>query len=91
MLGRDLLDLSCNVHSLGSLSIAYRKITKTFEKEANCSSALYGQQSILERLILIINKVKYKESSGDPSPFRAHLDMHSLDKNLIIRFDCLID
>ena len=86
VLGRDLLDLSCNVHPLDSLSIAYRKITKTFEKEENCTSALYGQQSILERLILIINKIKYKESSGDPSAFRAYLDMHSLDKNLIIRY-----
>ena len=54
-LGCDLLDLSCNVHALDSLSIAYRNITTTFEKEENWTSALYGQYRILEHLILIIN------------------------------------
>ena len=69
VLGCDLLDLSCNGHPLDYLFIAYRKITNTFVKVENCTSALYGQLSILDHLILIINKIRH--SNGAPSAFRA--------------------
>lgn len=85
-LGRNLLDLNCNIHPLDSLSIAYRGLAKSFEKDEGCTSALSGQTSILERLILIISKIKYKEGSGDPCAFRAYLEIHNIDKNLIPRY-----
>ena len=84
--GHELLMLNCNVHPLDSLSAALRKHVKEFETEHGCTTKLYGKDSALMRLVLIINKLKYKQGKGDPTSMRSFFDSNNLDRNLIPRY-----
>ena len=60
---------------LDSSSIAYRKIIKRFEKENICTSALYGNLSIFERLSLIMAQKLIEWRGDDHSAFKTYLDL----------------
>ena len=46
----------------------------------------YTEKTALMPLILIINKLKYKQGKGDPTSMRSFVDSNNLDRNLIPRY-----
>lgn len=50
--GHHVLDLNCNIHPLDSLSIAFRKLCKTFDSEHNVTSHLYRTEAALVKVII---------------------------------------
>ena len=81
--GKSLNDLHCNLHPLDSISTCCRVALKSEEKE---HTSLYGKDCVAGKIVVQINKLRYKDGKGDPRGFVIFLESNNLPRGLLPRY-----
>jgi hypothetical protein len=85
ILGIELNELNCHLHPLDTIANKSKTCLSRLENGKPCPS-LFGNGCLAERIILALNKMRYKDGKGDPHGFRVFLQDYNIPKGLIIRY-----
>ena len=83
---KTLNELNCHLHPLDSLATKTRTALKQQEQERDVTSKLFGTECIASKIVLQMNKLRFKDGKGDPRGFKAFLDQEHLPRGLIPRY-----
>ena len=85
--GKKLTELNCHLHPLDTIAKDVGKELKQVEKECGLDKdgKLYGVESLAERIVLVVNKLRYKDGPGYPKGFKAFLESNGLPRGLLPR------
>jgi hypothetical protein len=81
--GKKLNELSCNLHPLDTIATECKNALKLFEKT---QSTLFGKDCKAANFVLQLNKLRYKDSKGDPRAFLAFLAENGLPNGFFPRY-----
>ena len=81
--GKSLIEVNCHLHPLDTIATKCRSALLSLETE---KSKLFGQGCLAEKVILGLNKMRFKDGKGDPHGFRVFLHDQNLPQSLIIRY-----
>ena len=77
---KTLTELNCRLHPLDTIASA---ALKRVESE---KGKLFGNDCIAAKLVLQLNKLRYKDGKGDPRGFKAFLDSYNLPRDFVPRY-----
>ena len=80
-----LLEVNCHLHPLDTIATKCRSTLKLLEHGIE-KSKLFGHGCRAEKVILALNKMRFKDGKGDPHGFRAFLRDYKLPQSLVIRY-----
>ena len=89
---KSLNELNCHLHPLETIASCCKTALKKTEDEEkqkypqNCPFQFNGSEAAAPNLIWIINKIRYKDSSGDPKGFGNALRKAGLPQGLLPRY-----
>ena len=63
-------ELNCHLHPLDSFSTSVRSALAKLESSQKISSQLYGSDCVAGKIVLQMNKLRYKDGKGDPRSFK---------------------
>ncbi|XP_065641786.1 uncharacterized protein LOC124810435 isoform X1 [Hydra vulgaris] len=78
--GKNLNELNCHLHPLDTIAISGREVLKSLELE-HCK--LYGSDCMAVKIVLALNKMRFKDGKGDPQGFVNFLDNNKLPRGII--------
>jgi hypothetical protein len=78
-----LVEVNCHLHPLDSIATKCKSTLKLMEIT---KSKLFGSGCRAEKVILALNKMRFKDSKGDPHGFRVFLDDQNLPQSLVVRY-----
>ena len=82
--GTTLIEVNCHLHLLDTIATKSRGALKSLE--SGSESKLFGRGCLAEKVVLALNKMRFKDSKGDPHGFRVFLSDCNLPQSLIIRY-----
>ena len=80
-LGKDLVELNCNVHPLDGLAGTTRKLLLD-----NVKSVTFGKEAACVNFISAMSKMRFKNGKGDPHGFKLHLKSQKIPCKMIPRY-----
>ena len=81
--GKYLNELNCHLHPLDSVASSVRAALKKLEESRG---SLFGKDCLAANVILQMNKLRYKNSKGDPRGFVAFLDDKGIPRGVLPRY-----
>ena len=81
--GTTLVEVNCHLHPLDSIASKCKSTLKSLETS---KSRLFGAGCRAEKVILAMNKMRFKDGKGDPHGFRVFLKDNHLPQSLIVRY-----
>ena len=81
--GKTLIEVNCHLHPLDTIATRCRTALRSLETE---KSKLFGNGCLAEKIILALNKMRFKDGKGDPHGFRVFLRDNNLPQSLIVRY-----
>ncbi|XP_050404243.1 uncharacterized protein LOC126820380 [Patella vulgata] len=81
--GKTLNELNCHLHPLDTIATKCRSALKSVESE---KGELFGNDCVIGNLVVQMNKLRYKDSKGDPKGFKTFLDDNNLPRGLLPRY-----
>nr|XP_047125864.1 uncharacterized protein LOC124807709 [Hydra vulgaris] len=81
--GKSLNELNCRLHPLDTIATSCRLTFKSIELE---SCELYGNYCMAAKIVLAINKMRFKDGKGDPKGFVNFLDNNKLPRGITPRY-----
>nr|XP_047126045.1 uncharacterized protein LOC124807754 [Hydra vulgaris]XP_047126048.1 uncharacterized protein LOC124807754 [Hydra vulgaris]XP_047126050.1 uncharacterized protein LOC124807754 [Hydra vulgaris] len=81
--GKSLNELNCHLHPLDTIATSCRSTLKSLELD---SCELYGNDCIAAKIVLAMNKMRFKDGKGDPKGFVNFLDNNKLPRGIIPRY-----
>ena len=75
---KSLNELNCHLHPLDSFSTSVRSSLAKLESSQKISSQLYGSDCVAGKIVLQMNKLRYKDGKGDPRGFKIFLENENL-------------
>ena len=81
--GKNLNELNCHLHPLDTIAISCRSALQSLEKE---SCLLFGHDCMAVKIVLAMNKMRFKDGKGDPAGFINFLDNNKLPRGTIPRY-----
>jgi hypothetical protein len=85
--GHPLAKVNCNLHPLDSIATKCKTVAQQYEKEKGVSCpALFSGTCLSEKIVLGMNTLRFKDSSGSPAEVKSTLDEHNLPRGLISRY-----
>ena len=77
-----LLEVNCHLHPLDTIATKCRSTLKSLEHGIE-KSKLFGQGCRADKVILALNKMRFKDGKGDPHGFRAFLRDYNLPQSVV--------
>ena len=81
--GTTLVEVNCHLHPLDTIA---SKTKSTLQLLETSKSKLFGSGCRAEKVILAMNKMRFKDGKGDPHGFRVFLKDNDLPQSLIVRY-----
>nr|XP_047136574.1 uncharacterized protein LOC124813491 isoform X1 [Hydra vulgaris]XP_047136575.1 uncharacterized protein LOC124813491 isoform X1 [Hydra vulgaris] len=81
--GKNLNELNCHLHPLETIAISCRETLKSLELEP-CK--LFGYDCVAVKIVLAMNKMRFKDGKGDLQGFVNFLDNNQLPRGIIPRY-----
>ncbi|XP_065639645.1 uncharacterized protein LOC136072368 [Hydra vulgaris] len=81
--GKTLNELNCHLHPLDTIATECRSALKCLETE-KCE--LFGNDCLAVKIVLAMNKMRFKDGKGDPEGFVTFLDHKKLPRCIIPRY-----
>nr|XP_047133635.1 uncharacterized protein LOC124811655 [Hydra vulgaris] len=81
--GKNLNELNCHLHPLDTIAISCCEVLKSLEIE-RCE--LFGYDCMAVKIVLAMNKMRFKDGKGDPQGFVNFLDNNKLPRGIIPRY-----
>ena len=81
--GKNLNELNCHLHPLDTIAISCREVLKSLEFD-RCQ--LFGNECMAVKVVLAMNKMRFKDVKGDPQGFVNFLDNNKLPQGIIPRY-----
>ncbi|XP_047126932.1 uncharacterized protein LOC124808016 [Hydra vulgaris] len=81
--GKTLNELNCHLHPLDTIATECRLALKSLENEY-CD--LFGYDCMAVKIVLAMNKMRFKDVKGDPKGFVDFLDNNKLNRGIIPRY-----
>lgn len=82
-LGKSIIEVNCHLHPLDTITSKCKSVLLSMESQ---KSKLYGTGCLAEKIVLALNKMRYKDGKGDPHGFRVFLQDHHLPQSLLARY-----
>jgi hypothetical protein len=83
--GSTLVEINCHLHPLDTIATKSKTALKSLEP-TGVKSKLFSGTCRAERVIIAMNKMRFKDSKGDPHGFRVFLTDLNLSLSLITRY-----
>ena len=83
---KSLNELNCHLHPLDSFSTSVRSSLAKLESSQKISSQLYGSDCVAGKIVLQMNKLRYKDGKGDPRGFKIFLENENLKLGIVPRY-----
>lgn len=83
---KTLTELNCHLHPLDSVATKVRASLKMYERNGNIPKKILGSDCLAGDLVVQINKLRYKNSKGDPKGFVIFLEANGLPRGLLPRY-----
>lgn len=83
---KSLNELNCHLHPLDSISNKVRTALKKYEKDRQFPKKILGSDCLAGDLVVQINKLRFKNSKGDPLGFVVLLDEKKLPHGILPRY-----
>nr|XP_047144092.1 uncharacterized protein LOC124817731 [Hydra vulgaris] len=81
--GKNLNELNCHLHPLDTIATECRSALKSLESE---TCELFGNDCMAVKIVLAMNKMRFKDVKGDPQGFVNFLDNNKLPRCIIPRY-----
>ena len=81
---KTLNELNCHLHPLDSIATKVRTALK--ECEGGAEGQVWGNDCFAGKIVLQMNKLRFKDGKGDPQGFKTFLDDHDLPRGLVLRY-----
>ena len=83
---KSLNELNCHLHPLDSFSTSVRSALAKLESSQKISSQLYGSDCVAGKIVLQMNKLRYKGGKGDSCGFNIFLENQNLKLSIVPRY-----
>ncbi|ELU05267.1 hypothetical protein CAPTEDRAFT_206895 [Capitella teleta] len=80
-----VIELHSHMHPLDTIAPRCKSILLAQKKALGLKSNLFGQACAAERIVLALNKLKFKDGVGDPNGLRLFLEEMKLPVGIIYR------
>lgn len=81
-----LNELNCHLHPLDSISTKVKAAVKSFEKQEKTPKKIKGSDCLVGDIVVQLNKMRYKDSKGDPKGFIIFLQENNLPRGILPRY-----